>query len=172
MRRARPGTPARRTREHGPVPYRICIVCLGNICRSPMAAAVLRGKLVEAGLADAVVVTSAGTGDWHVGSGADRRARVALRTRGYPDDHRARQFQTADFAQHDLVLGMDAANVRALRRMAPDPATAAAVRLFDVDRDVPDPYYGGPAEFEAVLDQIERAADGLIADLISRPRRV
>jgi len=144
------------------VTYRIAVVCLGNICRSPMGAAVLRHRLAEAGLADEVTVSSAGTGDWHVGSGADRRARAALRARGYSDEHRAQQFVPADFAEHDLVLGMDAANIRDLRRMAPD---GAVVRLFDDPGDVPDPYYGDDAGFEAVLDQIERATDALISGL-------
>jgi protein-tyrosine phosphatase len=147
------------------MPFRIAVVCLGNICRSPMAAAVLRHKIAEAGLSDEVVVNSAGTGDWHVGSGADRRARAALRSRGYSDEHRAQQFLSAHFADHDLVLGMDAANVRDLRRIAPDPQIGAAVRLFDIGAEVPDPYYGGPEDFEAVLDQIERAADALLAEL-------
>lgn len=149
------------------MPYRIAVVCLGNICRSPMAAAVLRHKVAEAGLEDEVVVSSAGTGDWHVGGGADRRARAALRARGYPDEHRAQQFLRSHFADHDLVLGMDSANVRDLRRIAPDAETGAAIRLFDIDADVEDPYYGGPSDFEAALDQIERAADVLVAELPS-----
>jgi protein-tyrosine phosphatase len=127
-----------------------------------MAAAVLRHKLAEAGLADDVTVSSAGTGDWHIGAGADRRARAALRARGYPDEHRAQQFTPADFADHDLVLGMDAANVRDLRRIAPD---GAEIRLFDDPTDVPDPYYGDAAGFDAALDQIEQAADALITAL-------
>jgi protein-tyrosine phosphatase len=147
--------------------YRIAVVCLGNICRSPMAAAVLRSKLADAGLAEVVTVSSAGTGDWHIGARADRRARAALVARGYPDDHRARQFAAADFAEHDLVLGLDSANVRDLRLIAPDTAAAARVRLFDGEREVPDPYCGGPADFELVLDQIERAAEVLVVELRS-----
>ena len=146
---------------------RIAVVCLGNICRSPMAAAVLRHKLAEAGLADEVTVSSAGTGDWHIGAGADRRARAALRRRGYDDTHTARQFQRADFDEHDLVLGMDAANLRDLRRMAPE---GAQVRLFDTD-EVPDPYYGDARDFDAALDQIEAAADALIAELRAQLQR-
>lgn len=149
------------------MPYRIAVVCLGNICRSPMAAAVLRHKVAEAGLDGEVEISSAGTGDWHVGSGADPRARAVLRSRGYSDEHRARQFVSRHFADHDLILGMDTANVRDLRRIAPDAAIGAAVRPFDIDADVADPYYGGPEDFESVLDQIERAADLLIAELPS-----
>jgi protein-tyrosine phosphatase len=127
-----------------------------------MGAAVLRHKLVQAGLADEVTVSSAGTGDWHVGGGADKRARAALRARGYSDEHRAQQFVRVDFAEHDLVLGMDSANVADLRRIAPDDAVE--IRLFDTV-DVPDPYYGDARDFDAALDQIEAAADVLIAEL-------
>jgi protein-tyrosine phosphatase len=145
---------------------RIAVVCLGNICRSPMAAAVLRHKLDEAGLGGQVTVNSAGTGDWHVGAAADRRARAALRARGYDDTHTARQFVRTDFAEHDLVLGMDGTNIRDLRRMAPE---GAQVRLFDTV-DVPDPYYGDEKDFNAALDQIEKAADALIAELRAQLR--
>lgn len=154
------------------VPYRICLVCLGNICRSPMAAAVLRAKLREAGLEAAVEVDSAGTGDWHVGHGADRRARATLKARGYPDQHTARQFAHDWFADRDLVLAMDTANLRDLRRLAADPATADRIRLlrsYDPDAggdlDVPDPYYGGRDGFEHVLNLLERACDGLVDEL-------
>ena len=168
------GAPAAAVRENVrvPTPYRICLVCLGNICRSPMAAAVLREQLGEAGLAAAVEVDSAGTGAWHVGHGADRRARAALKARGYAERHTARQFDAAWFAQRDLVLAMDTANLRELRRLAPDPDTAARVRLLlsydpgaGPDLDVPDPYYGGRDGFEHVLDLLERACAGLVAEL-------
>jgi protein-tyrosine phosphatase len=132
-----------------------------------MGAAVLRHKLAEAGLADRVTVSSAGTGDWHVGGPADKRARAALRKRGYDDTHTARQFVRADFGEHDLVLGMDAANIRDLRRIAPNEDVE--IRLFDTI-DVPDPYYGDARHFDEALDQIERAADVLIADLRAQLR--
>lgn len=153
-------------------PYRVCLVCLGNICRSPMAEAVLRAKLRAAGLADDVVVDSAGTGDWHIGHGADARARAALMSRGYPAEHIARQFSARWFAERDLVLAMDSANLTELRRLAPDPETAERVRLlrsYDPkaigDLDVPDPYYGGTDGFDLVLDQLERACAGLVDEL-------
>jgi len=146
------------------VPYRIAVVCLGNICRSPMAAAVLRSKVAAAGLAGEVEVSSAGTGDWHVGATADRRARAALIARGYPDQHRARQFTARDFADVDLVLAMDSANLRTLRRIAP-AGDVEKIRLFDDPVEVPDPYYGHRSDFESVLGQIEAAADRLVAEL-------
>jgi len=154
------------------MPYRICLVCLGNICRSPMAESVLRAQLERAGLADAVVVDSAGLGDWHVGDDADRRALQALTRRGYPLSHAARQFDRAWFAERDLVLALDRSNLAGLRRLAPDPQTADRVRLlrsYDPDAgddlDVPDPYYGGADGFEHVLDLVERACAGLVADV-------
>jgi protein-tyrosine phosphatase len=143
-----------------------------------MAEAVLRAQLRAAGLDRQVEVDSAGTGDWHVGHGADRRARAALRSRGYPDTHSARQFAREWFAERDLVLAMDAANLRDLRRLAPDAETAGRVRLlrsYDPtvegrtvaadDLDVPDPYYGGKEGFDHVLDLLERACEGLVAEL-------
>ena len=108
-------------REPG-APYRVCLVCLGNICRSPMAETVLRAELAAAGLNGAVVVDSAGTGDWHVGDAMDPGARSALASRGHdgsgPKTHRARQFQPSWLSRYDLILAMDSRNLADLRRMA------------------------------------------------------
>lgn len=157
--------------------FRVCMVCLGNICRSPMAASVLRAKLAAAGLGDEVVVESAGTGDWHVGQGADRRARATLVAHGYDDTHRARQFVRCLYDDYDLVLAMDADNLRDLRRIAPDPQLGGRVRLLrsydptaSDDLEVPDPYYGGDEGFELVLDQLERACDALVEGLRAKLR--
>ncbi len=151
-------------------PYRICCVCLGNICRSPTAEAVLRGRLLAAGLGpDVVVVDSAGTGGWHVGADADTRSRSEFEARGYRLEHSARRFDPDWFDEVDLVLAMDSENLRELRRLAPDEQARDAVRLlrsFDPaasrDLDVPDPYYGGPQGFAHVLDLIEAAVDGVV----------
>lgn len=146
-------------------------VCMGNICRSPMAEAVLRSQLTEAHMSGTVIVDSAGTGDWHVGDPADRRARAALAERGYPLDHRARQFEPAWFDERDLVVALDRDNVSQLKRMATRREDAADVRLlreFDPSAegvDVPDPYYGGADGFVEVLDQIELACAGLVQHL-------
>ncbi|HUR72694.1 MAG TPA: low molecular weight protein-tyrosine-phosphatase [Sporichthya sp.] len=152
--------------------FRVCMVCLGNICRSPMAAAVLRHKLAEAGLANRVVVESAGTGGWHVGDGADRRARAALVARGYDDTHSARKFGREFFKDYDLVIAMDRDNLRNLRAIAPDRDAREEVRLLrsydptaPEEAEVEDPYYGGDEGFAEVLHQIERACDGLVAEL-------
>lgn len=152
-------------------PLRVTFVCLGNICRSPMAEAVMRHRLAAAGLDHAVTVDSAGTGDWHVGDDADRRARAALAARGYALDHRARQFQSAWFPDVDLAVAMDEENVRDLRRLARAAEHREKIQLlrtFDPDAgtlDVPDPYYGDAKGFHQVLDVIEVACDGLLAHL-------
>ena len=150
--------------------FRVCFVCLGNICRSPMAEAVFRRTVEEAGLAGAVAVSSAGTGGWHVGDGADRRALAALRARGYDGSaHRARQFAHDWFAAHDLVVALDRDNERTLRRLAgDDPGATAKIRLFRAGDEVPDPYYGGSEGFEHVLDLVEEAAEALLAEVRAR----
>lgn len=157
------------------LPFRISMVCLGNICRSPMAAAVLRSRLEVEGFDGVVVVDSAGTGSWHVGEQADPRARAALARRGHDgEQHRAQQFRSEWFDDHDLVLAMDHDNLRTLRRLAPDEAAAeraVLLRRFDTesgegdDPVVPDPYYGDERDFETALDIIERAVEGLLVEL-------
>jgi protein-tyrosine phosphatase len=151
---------------------RICFVCLGNICRSPTAEAVMRRATADAGLDGAVVIDSAGTGDWHLGHPPDPRTLAAAIRRGYPLDHRARLFTAADFARFDLILAMDGENLRTLERMAPTAADRGKVRLFrsfdpaaPQGAEVPDPYYGGAEGFEVVLDVCEAACRGLVAHL-------
>src|SRR5213078_5399516 len=117
-------------REPG-APYRVCLVCLGNICRSPMAEVVLREEVARAGLAGAVTVESAGTGDWHVGERMYGPARGELARHGYDGSaHRARQIEPSWLAACDLVVEMDRHNLAALRAMAPDPETAGRIRLM------------------------------------------
>lgn len=148
-------------------PYRICLVCLGNICRSPMAEVVLRDVLERRGLGDVVVVDSAGTGGWHVGEPMDERAAATLAAAGYDGSrHRARRFEPEWFAERDLVLAMDRENLRTLRRLAPpEGADVRLFRSFDPDApedaEVPDPYYGGREGFVRVLEMIEAAAEGV-----------
>jgi protein-tyrosine phosphatase len=159
-------------------PYRVCLVCLGNICRSPMAETVLRAELAAAGLDGAVVVDSAGTGDWHVGDAMDPGARAALASRGYDgSSHRARQFQPSWLARRDLILAMDARNLADLRRMARDPSRQGdgRIRLFSEvgglteagGGDIPDPWGGGADEFGHVLDLLGAAAP-VIAGRLAR----
>jgi protein-tyrosine phosphatase len=152
-------------REPG-APYRVCLVCLGNICRSPMAETVLRAAIEAAGLDGAVIVDSAGTGDWHIGGPMNSGARAALTSRGYDGSaHRARQIGVSWLPERDLFLAMDARNLADLRRMA-GAQSRDRIRLFgevgglsDVDGgEIPDPYGGNAADFGYVLDLLGRAA--------------
>ena len=144
---------------------RVCFVCMGNICRSPMAEAVFRRLAEEAGVD--VEIASAGTGGWHAGDGADERAVAALRGRGYDGSaHRARQFAREWFGSYDLVLALDRENERHLRELARGvPGADAKVRLLLGDADVPDPYYGGADGFEHVLDLVEDACRRLLDEV-------
>ncbi|MEW1749340.1 low molecular weight protein-tyrosine-phosphatase [Streptomyces angustmyceticus] len=169
-------------------PFRICFVCTGNICRSPMAESVFRARLAEDGLDGLVEVDSAGTGGWHEGAGADPRTVAVLRAGGYGHVHSARQFHASWFDHLDLVIALDSGHLRELRGLAPTAADAAKVRLLRsygtgpaadagagpgsgltsgpglIDGlDVPDPYYGDAAGFEECLEMIEEASDGLLA---------
>ena len=147
---------------------RICFVCLGNICRSPTAEGVFARQLRDAGLVDRITIDSAGTGHWHIGELPDPRSCAAAAKRGIELVHRARQFVPADLDRFDLVLAMDHDNQAQLCRMAHGRAQPIIrlLRSFDpsapVDAEVPDPYAGGPAGFEQVLDICERACRGLL----------
>jgi len=155
---------------------RICFVCLGNICRSPTAHGVMEHLVAEAGLARTVTIESAGTGAYHVGELPDPRTRAAAKRRGYALSSRAQQFTAADLDRFDLVIAMDRTNLRNLQLFA-DGRTAPSIHLlrsFDptapANADVPDPWYGGDAGFEEVLDQCERACAGLLAHVRERLR--
>ncbi|MGH3412662.1 MAG: low molecular weight protein-tyrosine-phosphatase [Marmoricola sp.] len=157
-------------------PYRVGLVCLGNICRSPMAAAVLDRKLRDAGLADRVEVSSAGTGDWHVGEPMDRRAAATLVAAGYDSGgHRAQQVSPG-WLDRDLLLTMDATNRADVLALRVAPERVLPFRAFDPaagdcadDLEVPDPWYGGPDGFEGVLTIVERTSGSLahaLSDLL------
>ena len=157
-------------------PLLVTAVCSGNICRSPIAEYVLRDAVERAGLAEAIVVDSAGVGAWHVGEGADPRSLQVLAAHGYDGSaHRVQQITSAWFVgpdAPDLLLAMDASHYAALRRMAPG-SDVRLIRSFDrqlaarpdADLDVPDPYYGRGDGFERVLAMIERATPGVVAHL-------
>jgi protein-tyrosine phosphatase len=155
---------------------RVCFVCLGNICRSPAAEAVLRQLLDEAGLADLVEVDSAGTSRYHLGDRPDPRTLAEAARRGIPVDHRARQLTRDELREWDLIIAMDAHNLRDLRALAAGNGHGDRLHLlrsFDpavgeaglAPPDVPDPYYGDDAEFSEMYDLIEPACRGLVEHL-------
>jgi protein-tyrosine phosphatase len=152
-------------------PYRIAVVCLGNICRSPIAWTVLSDKVARAGLDDRVEIGSAGTGGWHIGEPMDRRAAAVLIEHGYDGSaHRAEQFEAHWHDDYDLVLAMDESNHTDLSDLAQETGRLRMFRDFDplatdADRDVPDPYFGGDDGFAHVLATVERTADAIVAVL-------
>ncbi len=151
-------------------PYRIAFVCLGNICRSPMADVVLSQLLDDAGLSTKVAVTSSGTGDWHMGQPMDPRAAAQLLAEGYDASaHRAQQFD-ASWLENDLVLAMDSSNLAAISNGSGVSDRVRMFRSFDpladpTDLDVPDPFYGGDEGFVDVLAMVERTCRRLLTEL-------
>lgn len=147
----------------------VLFVCLGNICRSPLAEAALRAEAERTGLA--VTVDSAGTGDWHVGNPPDRRAQAAALRHGSDiAGYQARQVTRADFTRFTHILALDAANLADLQALAPPDATAELALLLDLvpgreGDGVVDPYYGGAEGFEATWDDVSAAARALVAKL-------
>ena len=142
---------------------RILVVCLGNICRSPLAEAALRTELEAAGLSDEVTVDSAGTGDWNIGKPPDPRMLAAAGDSGLTLSGTARQIAANDLADSDLILVMDRSNLADVRALAPDDQTWRKVHLFldyagRGETEVPDPYFGDEDGFPAVVTMIREAA--------------
>jgi protein-tyrosine phosphatase len=159
-------TASRRGRDR---PMRVLFVCLGNICRSPLAEGLFRKAVDEAGLSDRFEIASAGTGPWHVGEAPDRRMRDTARRRGVSlDDLRGRQVKAPDLAYYDLVLAMDREVLHDTLYLDPTGDHSSRVRLFREfdpepgDYQVPDPYYGGPQGFDEVYEMVERTAKALL----------
>ncbi|ADG79311.1 protein-tyrosine-phosphatase OS=Tsukamurella paurometabola (strain ATCC 8368 / DSM / CCUG 35730/ CIP 100753 / JCM 10117 / KCTC 9821 / NBRC 16120 / NCIMB 702349 / NCTC 13040) OX=521096 GN=Tpau_2713 PE=3 SV=1 [Tsukamurella paurometabola] len=145
-------------------PLHVTFVCTGNICRSPIARIVYERAVAEAGLADRVRVTSAGTGGWHEGDPADHRARAVLAEAGYPTDHAAAEV-TADHLGADLVVALHRSHVEPLRGLGVPAERLELLRAFDPDaptESVADPYYGDLDDFRQTLTQVEAAMPGLI----------
>jgi len=160
-------------------PVRVLFVCLGNICRSPTAEAVMHHHVTANGLGHAIEVDSAGTGGWHVGDEPDERARAEAARRGIEMRSRGRQVHLGDLEHFDLVLAMDESNLTDLRDMAVTDEQRAKIRRlreFDPaagdDLDVPDPYYGGANGFADVFDLVDAACRGLLVELEDRRRPV
>ncbi|GAB3791708.1 low molecular weight protein-tyrosine-phosphatase [Dyella agri] len=149
---------------------RVLFVCLGNICRSPLAEAVARRRLAEAGLD--VAVASCGTGGWHAGEGADPRMIAAARAAGHDlSAHGARQLRERDFADYDLLLAMDRGNLRELRKLAATPEQVERTALFlewtdaTPPAEFPDPWHGDTAGFAEAVKLAERGVAGLVERL-------
>jgi protein-tyrosine phosphatase len=159
-------------------PYGVVFVCTGNICRSPMAEVATRAMAGTTTLADGsslgeqLLVTSAGTGPWHEGEPMDPRAAAALRRAGFPDHaHRAHQVSVPALKKANLVVALDRRHQQTLRSLGVDPVHLSLLRAFDpaagAASDVPDPYYGDEAEFDACLAMIANGCRGLVSALTS-----
>jgi protein-tyrosine phosphatase len=154
---------------------KILFVCLGNICRSPAAQGVMQAIVDEHGTADRFYIDSAGTDNYHIGDLPDHRMRVHARRRGYELTHRCRQVRPTDFYNFDIIIAMDDANLRDLRRMAPTPEAedkvvpmAKYITLATRYDYIPDPYYEGAEGFELVLDLLQDACNTLYNSLIKQ----
>ena len=155
----------------------ILFVCLGNICRSPLAEGVFRSVLAERGMEDDFLIDSAGMGDWHAGQAPDHRAIAVARANGLDiSAQQARAITERDFERFDLILGMDRKNIRELNEIAPD-AFRDKVQLFldyagSEAKEVPDPYFGDAAGFSETYRLIRAASEGLADRLApARPAR-
>jgi low molecular weight protein-tyrosine phosphatase len=151
---------------------RVLFVCMGNICRSPIAQGVFEDVLRREELEDEVFVDSAGTGAWHVGDPPDQRAQKSASLRGLDlSSQRARRIAPDDCQNFDYILTMDEENYRAVAALCRGSAVVRPFLDFATDspeREVPDPYYGGPDGFEHVLDLVEEASQGLLEDIRER----
>jgi low molecular weight protein-tyrosine phosphatase len=153
---------------------RVLFVCTGNVCRSPMARGVFERALERAGLSDEVEVDAAGTHAFHLDAAADPRAQEAMARRGIDiSDSRARRLAPADFRRFDYLIAMDMENYRFVEALRPQD-TRPVIRLFMEYAphfrmsEIPDPYYGSSWWFDRVLDMIDAAAEGLMAELQER----
>lgn len=155
-------------------PIRIQFVCLGNICRSPLAEVVFRDKVRAYDLQDRFEIESCGTGDWHVGEGADDRMRQTAADHGHSlEEHTASQFQADDLETYDHVFVMDKSNLKDVLYFDEEDRHNGKVRLFREfdpnpgDYQVPDPYYGGEEGFEKVYDIVDRTSQVLLERLVA-----
>jgi protein-tyrosine phosphatase len=151
----------------------VLFVCLGNICRSPLAEGVFRHVLDEEGISDRFKVDSAGTGSWHVGESPDHRSVRSAATHGVTLSGHSRPVQPEDFRQFEYIVAMDQSNLSHLQEYLDGVGGEAALYLlreFDPEggpgAEVPDPYYGGPNGFEDVYDMVDRSCRGLLAHIL------
>jgi len=153
----------------------VLFVCLGNICRSPLAEALLVHKITERGLREKFHVDSCGTSNYNLGDGPDHRTLKNARQNGVPMYHIARQLTAEDIERFDRILVMDRKNLRNVHAVS-DPAHHAKImmmRSFDPqgEGEVPDPYYGGEQDFQDVFDILDRSVEGLLDALIKEVNR-
>jgi protein-tyrosine phosphatase len=169
-----PTSPAPDAGSSAPVGANVSVlfVCLGNICRSPLAEGVFQHLVEENGTSHRYRIDSAGTGAWHAGEPADPRSREVAERSGIVLRCRARQVREEDFHDFDLILAMDRANLADLESVRPAPEVRADLRLFrefdpeaSDDLEVPDPYYGGPDGFDRVFEMVLRTCQGLLGEL-------
>ena len=155
--------------------FKINFVCLGNICRSPLAQGVFTHLVVKEGLTDKITIASAGTGNWHVGAPPDERMSATAMRNGIHLNNKAKQFQSADFKQFDLVLAMDRANFDVLQVSRGSSSANDQLKLFrsfdpeaNGNFDVPDPYYGGAGGFDEVFNIVQRTCPIILKFVKSR----
>ena len=156
---------------------KVLFVCLGNICRSPLAEGILRHKIQQRELSDLFHVDSCGTAAYHVGEHPDSRSVANARENGIIYDHYARQLSISDFHDFDYILPMDNSNERNIRSLEPDSARAQVIKMrhFDAhnqDANVPDPYYGGERGFQEVFDILERSMESFLTYMIEKHQLV
>jgi len=153
----------------------ISFVCLGNICRSPLAQGVFQDLVNREKLDQKIFISSAGTGNWHIGNLPDERMRQTAQSKGIKLESRAQQFQSKDFNRFNLILAMDHSNLIRLSEIAPSPLPPNKLMLFrsfdpesNDDQNVPDPYYGGAKGFEEVYSMVKRTCPPLLDYIKSR----
>ena len=155
--------------------FNVCFVCLGNICRSPLAQGVFDKLVADEGLQNQILISSSGTGAWHIGSPPDDRMQETANKYGVQLNSRGAQFQPPDFFNFDLILAMDDSNLSILEQMCPNPEKAENLKLFrsfdpenNGDPDVPDPYYGGGKGFEIVYEIVDRTCPKILEFIKTR----
>ncbi len=156
------------------MPYKLLFVCLGNICRSPSAENIMNYLIQQQGLDGQIICDSAGTSSYHIGASPDGRMRSAAARRGIKLMGKARQFDVSDFEKFDLILAMDKENYHDILKVDGQNLYGDRVRLMcdfasqHSEKEVPDPYYGGEAGFDRVIDLLLDACDGLLQETVCR----
>lgn len=151
---------------------KVLFVCLGNICRSPLAEGIFRKKVEDKGVGDRFEIDSCGTSNFHIGELPDPRTRANAIRNGIELNHRGRQFSKMDFEDFDYILAMDESNLKNINRLAPPSVKSKVMKMRHFDdlycnADVPDPYYGGEKGFQQVFEILDRSAERLLQQIIT-----